>query len=79
MSPVSGTGTATLASSVAATEMEAIKGIDTVVLICGATPNDSLYQALKGKVKDVKMVGDCEVPLRIERAIYSAELLARAL
>ena len=72
-------GTATLASSVAATEMEAIKGIDTVVLICGATPNDSLYQALKGKVKDVKMVGDCEVPLRIERAIYSAELLARAL
>ena len=52
-------------------------GIDTVVLACGGTPNDGLYKDLKGTVKELKMVGDCEAPLRIERGIYSAELLGR--
>ncbi len=56
-----------------------IQGVDTVVLACGATQNDSLYTALLGKVKDLRMVGDCEAPLRVERGIYAAEILARAL
>ena len=54
-------------------------GIDTVVLACGGAPNDGLYKDLKGIVKELKIVGDCEAPLRIERGIYSAELLGRSL
>ena len=56
-----------------------VDGVDTVVLACGGIPNDGLYKALKGKVKALHLVGDCEAPLRLERAIYSAELLARSL
>ena len=56
-----------------------IGGVDTVVLACGATQNDSLYKGLGGEVKDLRIVGDCDVPLRVERGIYAAELLARAL
>ena len=56
-----------------------IDGVDTVVLACGATPNDSLYKGLRGKVRELLMVGDCEAPLRLERGIYSAELVGRAL
>lgn len=55
------------------------QGINTVVLACGGFPNDGLYIALKPKVKELHMVGDCEAPLPIERAMYSAELLGRAL
>ena len=58
---------------------QTIEGVDTVVLACGATPNDSLYKGLHGKVRELLMVGDCDAPLRVERGIYSAELLARAL
>ena len=54
-------------------------GIDTVVLACGGAPNDGLYKDLKGIVKELKLVGDCEAPMRIERGIYSAELLGRSL
>ena len=55
------------------------QGINTVVLACGGFPNDGLYIALKPKVKELHMVGDCEAPLPIGRAMYSAELLGRAL
>jgi 2,4-dienoyl-CoA reductase-like NADH-dependent reductase (Old Yellow Enzyme family)/thioredoxin reductase len=72
-------GTVTLANSLDTGEERIIEGIDTVVLAYGGTPNDTLYQALKDKLKAVRMVGDCEVPLRIERVMYSAELLGRAL
>lgn len=56
-----------------------IEGVDTVVLCCGATQNDSLYRSLEGKAKDLRIVGDCDAPLRVERGIYAAEILARAL
>jgi pyruvate/2-oxoglutarate dehydrogenase complex dihydrolipoamide dehydrogenase (E3) component len=72
-------GTVTLTNSLDTGEERTIEGIDTVVLACGGTPNDTLYRALKDKLKAVKIVGDCEVPLRIERAMYFAELLGRAL
>ena len=58
---------------------QTVDGIDTVVLACGSIPNDSLYRDLKGKVRDLRLVGECEVPLRLERSIYSAEILGRAL
>ena len=57
-------GTVALTNSLDTGEERTIEGIDTVVLACGGTPDDTLYQALKDKSKAVKMVGDCEVPLR---------------
>ena len=71
--------TVTISSTNWTGEEWTIDGVDTVVLACGATPNDTLYNALNGKVKELRMVGDCEAPLRIEQGIYSAELLGRAL
>ena len=55
-----------------------VDGVDTVVLACGGSPNDSLYKELQGKVKDLRLVGECEAPLRLERTIYAAELVGRA-
>ena len=72
-------GTVTLTNSLDTGEERTVEGIDTVVLACGGTPDDTLYHALKDKSKALKMVGDCEVPLRIETATYFAELLGRAL
>ena len=71
--------TITLSSTAEGHQEWTIEGVDTVVLACGAIPNDTLYKRLKGKVKDLHIVGDCEAPLKIERGIYSAELLGRAL
>ena len=71
--------TVTLSSTYGTDHQWTIKGIDKVVLACGGTPNDSLYQALNGKVKDMRLVGDCEAPFPIERGIYAAELLGRAI
>lgn len=52
---------------------------DSVILSCGGRPNDDLYRRLKGTVADLRIVGDCEAPLRVEKAIYSAELLGRSI
>ena len=71
--------TVTLASSLNTGEERTLEGIDTLILACGGRPNDAVYSSLKQRLKDVRMVGDCEAPQRIENAIYSAELLARAL
>ena len=71
--------TVTLSSAREGDQEWTIDGVDTVVLACGAIPNDALYKSLKGKVKDLHIVGDCEAPLKLERGIYSAELLGRAL
>lgn len=75
---ISGT-TVTLSSTASMGRDWTVDGIDTVVLANGGFPNDGLYHALQGKVKDLRMVGDCEAPLPIERAIHSAELLGREL
>ena len=71
--------TVTLSSAREGDQEWTIDGVDTVVLACGAIPNDALYKSLKEKVKGLHIVGDCEAPLKLERGIYSAELLGRAL
>ncbi len=53
--------------------------VDTVVLACGGSPKDSLYKELTGKVGELRLVGDCEAPMRLERSIYAAELVGRAI
>ena len=56
--------------------------IDQVALAVMATPqtvNDSLYQQLRDKVKELYRVGDCVAPRRVEHAILDGERVARAL
>jgi len=50
---------------------------DSVVVAYGRAPRDGLYQAIKGKVKEVYQVGDCTEPRSIEWAIHQAASVAR--
>ena len=56
---------------------DTIQGIDTVVNASWNKPNDELYIALKGKVKELYRVGDCLAPRTAMDAIYDAYKLAR--
>jgi mycofactocin system FadH/OYE family oxidoreductase 2 len=56
--------------------------LEQVALAVMATPqtaNDTLYQQLKGKVKELYRVGDCVAPRRVEHAILDGERIARQL
>ncbi len=54
-----------------------LENIDTVVTAMPAIANDKLYQALKGKVKELYAIGDCAAPRRIESAIYDGSKVGR--
>jgi 2,4-dienoyl-CoA reductase-like NADH-dependent reductase (Old Yellow Enzyme family)/thioredoxin reductase len=43
--------------------------VDTVVLAAGSLPDIELYQALEGKVPEVRLVGDCVEPRNIMAAV----------
>ena len=55
---------------------------DAVVLVTDRLPNDSVYQALKGKTaihsfNSLRIIGDAEAPNIIERAVFAGHLAAR--
>ena len=52
---------------------------DTVVLACGAVPDDALYLALQGAHPDVHLLGDAYAPRRMVFATRQAWDLARTL
>jgi 2,4-dienoyl-CoA reductase-like NADH-dependent reductase (Old Yellow Enzyme family)/thioredoxin reductase len=52
-------------------EERTIDNIDTVIMATGYRVNDSLYQALKNKVPEMYIVGDCAAPKRALDAIHS--------
>jgi NADH dehydrogenase FAD-containing subunit len=52
---------------------------DTVVMSCGGKVEDRLYQALEGRLPDVRAVGDCVAPRRLHDAILMATRAARAI
>lgn len=56
-----------------------IEGVDTVVLACGGVENNSLYYALKGKVKELHRVGDCNGVRKLLWATNDGAVLGRAL
>jgi hypothetical protein len=58
---------------------DAIDDVDTVVLATGPTANDELYLALKGRLADVRRIGDCVAPRKLDHAIYEGELAGREL
>jgi len=55
------------------------EGYDTVVLAAGNRAEDSLYFALKGKVKELYRIGDCVAPRKIDMAILEGHRVGRLL
>ncbi len=60
-------------------EEHVIGDFDTVVACNGYRANNSLYHALKGKVKELYAVGDCLAPARALQAIHHGYDTARSL
>ncbi len=58
-------------------EEETLEGIDTVVFAMGGRASNEVYRSLKGKVKELYIVGDCVAPRRIPQAIYEAAKIGR--
>ena len=52
---------------------------DTVVLAIGVSPNQQLYQALRGKVGEIYQVGDCVEPRHIFEAISEGFLAGQVI
>ena len=51
-------------------EWQVFEGFDTVVLAMGNEVEDSLYRALKGRVRELYRIGDCVAPRKVDMAIY---------
>ncbi len=56
-----------------------IKGVDTVVFCTDGRAEDSLYRALKGKVKELYEVGQCVSPRRMLDSVYDGNRVGREL
>jgi hypothetical protein len=53
--------------------------VDTVVLACNINPSTALATELAAKHQNVRAVGDCNGPRRLETAIFEGHLAARSL
>jgi 2,4-dienoyl-CoA reductase-like NADH-dependent reductase (Old Yellow Enzyme family)/thioredoxin reductase len=67
--------TVTVADVITGEERE-IRDIDTVVMATGYRANNTLYKALKGKVKELYRIGDCSLPRRALDAIFEGYMTA---
>ena len=52
-------------------------GYDSIVLAMGNRVDDALYQALKGRVRELYRIGDCVAPRKAGIAIYEGDKLGR--
>ncbi len=59
-------------------QITTIEGV-TVVLAKGVASERGLIEALKGKVADLREIGDCVSPRRVEQAVYEGMLVGRAI
>ena len=50
---------------------------DSLVLAMGQQADDSLYMALKGKVKELHRIGDCVAPRKVDMAIWEGHKVGR--
>ena len=60
-------------------ESHQIEGIDTVVLAAGARARTGLAETLRGSVKELHLIGDCNAPRRIVHATLDGALVSRLL
>lgn len=50
---------------------------DSLVLAMGQRADDSIYMALKGKVKELYRIGDCVAPRKVDMAIWEGHKVGR--
>jgi thioredoxin reductase len=60
-------------------EPERLEGVDSIVAAAGGVAEDRLYRELRGRVSDLRMVGDCVAPRTALEAIYEGHTAGRAL
>ena len=60
-------------------EVSVMEGYDTVVLVMGNLPDETLYQRLLGRAPKVLRAGDCVAPRRIDMAILEGNQAALSL
>ena len=51
---------------------EMLNGFDTVVMAVGVVPDNSLGLALKQRLENVHLIGDCEAPGDYRKAVHDA-------
>lgn len=56
-----------------------IEGVDTVVIASRGKADDTLYRSLKGKVKELYAVGQCESPRILVHSIRDGARVGRLL
>ena len=56
---------------------DTIDDVDTVVLATGPAANDELYFTLEGQLPNIRRIGDCVAPRKLDHAIYEGELAGR--
>ena len=72
-------GTVAKGLNVYSNEMIDFEGYDTIVLAAGNVSDDTLYFALKGKVKELYRIGDCVAPRKTDMAIAEGHRVGRKL
>ncbi len=60
-------------------EWHTFEGYDTVVYALGNQVEDSLYKALKGKVRELYRIGDCVAPRKIDMAVLEGDRVGRTI
>jgi thioredoxin reductase len=60
-------------------EWHTFTGYDTVVYAMGNMVDDTLYKALKGKLKELYRVGDCVAPRKIDMAVLEGDKVGRTI
>ena len=56
-----------------------VETMDSIVLATEGRPNDILYRSLKGKVKEIYLVGQCLSPRRLLDSIFDGALVGKSL
>jgi thioredoxin reductase len=70
-------GTLVKGLNVYSNEMIDFEGYDTIVLAAGTDSSESLYFALKGKVRELYRIGDCVAPRKTDMAIVEGHRVGR--
>ena len=70
-------GTEAHGFNVYSNEWKSFGGFDTVVVAMGNYAEDSLYRALKGKVREIYRVGDCVAPRKVDMAIHEGYMAGK--
>ena len=72
-------GSTLVLEDVSTGELDRLDDVDSVVAAAGGVAEDGLHRELRGRVADLRMVGDCVSPRTALEAIYEGHAAGRAL